>query len=57
MILLKIPDKLDCLLCCYGSLLSESEAHKCVVCGILVHELSTCYRKDQAMYREGKYSF
>lgn len=41
---LRIPDKLDCPLCSTGSLPSESGAHKCVVCGIPVHALSTCSR-------------
>jgi len=39
---LRIPDKLDCPLCSGGSLPSESGAHKCVVCRIPVHALSTC---------------
>lgn len=41
---LRIPDKFDCPLCSNGSLPSESGAHKCVVCGIPVHALSTCSR-------------
>lgn len=41
---LRIPDKLDCPLCSNGSLPSQNGAHKCVVCGIPVHALSTCSR-------------
>jgi len=41
---IRIPDKLDCSLCSIGSLPSESGAHKCVVCGIPIHALSTCSR-------------
>lgn len=41
---LKIPAELDCPLCSNGSLPSKSGAHKCVVCGIPVHALSTCSR-------------
>jgi len=41
---LRIPDNLDCPLCSTGSLPSVSGAHKCVVCKIPVHALSTCSR-------------
>jgi len=41
---LRIPDKLDCPLCSNGSLPYQNGAHKCVVCGIPVHALSTCSR-------------
>jgi len=41
---LRIPDKLECPLCSTGSLPFESGDHKCVVCKIPVHALSTCSR-------------